>query len=325
MKLALIVGINHYEHGGGLYGCVNDAYGVKAMLERNDGGAVNFDCHLMTASNKHESITRAVLKDAITKLFTTKAEIALLYFAGHGHIEATGGYLLGSDASRGDEGVNLSEIMTLANASPATNKIIILDSCHSGIAGDAPGHQQDTAVLSEGMTILTASTKDQYASEKHGSGIFTSLLVDGLSGSAANLVGEITPGSVYAHIDQSLGGWEQRPLFKTNVRNFVSLRSVVPAISLDDLRQIATYFPNPGFEFMLDPTFEPEMKGRDEGMPAPIEEHTRIFSVLQKYNRLNLLKPVGAPHMWHAAMESKPCKLTALGEHYRRLVENDRI
>ena len=25
--------------------------------------------------------------------------------------------------------------------------------------------------------------------------------------------GDITPGSIYAHIDQSLGAWEQRPLF----------------------------------------------------------------------------------------------------------------
>lgn len=60
------------------------------------------------------------------------------------------------------------------------------------------------------------------------------------------------------------------------------------------------------------------MKGRDPGMPLPDPEHTKIFSVLQKYSRLNLLVPVGAPHMWHAAMEGKTCRLTALGEHYRR-------
>ncbi len=127
------------------------------------------------------------------------------------------------------------KILTFANSSPATNKIIILDSCHSGIAGNPP-HQPDTAVLSEGLTILTASAKDQYASEENGSGVFTSLLVDALSGSAANLVGDITPGSIYAHIDQSLGGWGQRPLFKTNVRKFVSLRQVAPPISLDELK-----------------------------------------------------------------------------------------
>ena len=307
-----------------MYGCVNDAYSVKTMLQRNDGGSVNFDCKLITASSDRDIVERAGLKDSIQQLFSTKAETALFYFAGHGHIEASGGYLLASDAKRGDEDVSLSEILTFANESPATNKIIILDSCHSGIAGTPPG-KADMANLSEGMTILTASTKEQYASEKDGSGVFTSLLVDALSGSAANLVGEITPGSVYAHIDQSLGAWEQRPVFKTNVRNFVSLRQVSPAIQLDELRLIHEFFPTPGYEFELDPTYEPEMKGREEGMPLPIEENTRKFAILQKFNRLNLLTPVGAPHMWHAAMESKSCKLTALGEHYRGLVDKARI
>lgn len=324
MKIALIVGINYYEHGSPLFGCVNDAYNVKSMLERNDGGSVNFDCKLLTASSSHESIDRAELKDDIEKLFKTEAEIALFYFAGHGHIEDTGGYLLASNSRRGDEGVSLAEILIMANKSPARNKLIILDSCHSGIAGSAPNGEQ-LATLSEGLTILTASTKDQYASEEDGSGVFTNLFVDALSGSAANLTGDITPGSIYAHIDQSLGGWEQRPVFKTNVKQFVSLRKVASPIPLDDLQRITEFFPSPGFEYPLNPTYEPELKGRDEGMPAPIIENTRIFALLQKYNRLNLLVPMGVTHMWNAAMESKTCKLTALGEHYRRLVSKDRI
>ena len=61
------------------------------------------------------------------------------------------------------------------------------------------------------------------------------------------------------------------------------------------------------------------------GMPPPEPEKTRIFAILQKYNRLNLVVPVDAPHMWHAAMEGKSCKLTALGEHYRRLVDKGRV
>lgn len=324
MKIALIVGVNHYSNGGNLFGCVNDAYSVKSILERNFDGSINFDCKLMTASNDLEAIERGYLKDAIEKLFTTKAEVALFYFAGHGHIEATGGYLLGSDAKRGDDGVPLNEILVLANSSPATNKIIILDSCHSGIAGNLPTIK-DSALIAEGITILTASTSDQYASEINGSGVFTTLLVDALSGSAANILGDITPGSVYAHIDQSLGAWEQRPIFKTNVRNFISLREASPSISLEDLRKINELFPSAGYEFNLDPTFEPELKGRDEGMPFPIKENTEIFSILQKYNRLNLLKPVDAPHLWNVAMESKSCKLTALGEHYRKLADKNLI
>jgi hypothetical protein len=324
MRIALIVGINHYEHGGSLFGCVDDAHAVKAVLERHGDGAVNFDCKLLSGTGPTDRVDRNVLKDRVADLFKTQAEIALFYFAGHGHIEATGGYLLASDSRRGDEGLSLSDVLTLANASPATNKVVVLDSCHSGIAGTPPA-SGNLASLSEGLTVLTASTADQYATEENGRGIFTTLLVDALHGGAANLTGDITPGSVYAHVDQSLGAWEQRPVFKTNVRQFVSLRRVPPPIELDDLRRIAEFFPGPGSEFQLDPTFEPELKGRDPGMPAPVPENTRKFAILQRYNRLNLVIPVGAPHMWHAAMQSKACKLTVLGEHYRRLVEKHRI
>jgi len=324
MRIALITGINYYKHHKCLYGCVNDAYQVNSILERNGDGSVNFDTKLMIADSPENSIERGEIKDSIEQLFKMKeAETVLFYFAGHAHIEATGGYLTTSDSKRGDSGVSLSEILTLANESPATNKIIILDSCHSGAAGTPPGGQ--IATLSEGLTVLTASTKDQYASEKDGSGLFTTLLVDALSGGAANLIGQITPASVYAHIDQSLGGWEQRPVFKTNTKKFVSLRSVSPSLQIIDLRRIIELFPLPGFEFKLDPTFEPEMKGRDKEMPPPDPKNTQIFAILQKYNRVNLLVPVEAQHMWNAAMEYKKCKLTALGEHYRRLVAKNRI
>ncbi len=75
------------------------------------------------------------------------------------------------------------------------------------------------------------------------------------------------------------------------------------------------FFPQPGFEFQLDPSYEPEHA-------AAVPEHTAVFAILQKYNRVNLVVPVGAskPNMYHAAIESKACKLTALGEHYRRIV-----
>ena len=155
--------------------------------------------------------------------------------------------------------------------------------------------------------------------------MFTTLLVDALNGGAANLTGDISPGSVYAHIDQSLGPWEQRPVFKTNVKEFVSLRRVQPPIPLTDLQRIAEFFPSPGFTFQLDPTFEPELKGRDPGMPPPDPEHTAVYAVLQKYNHLGLLVPVDAGNMWHAAMQSKSGQLTAHGEHYRRLTATGRI
>jgi hypothetical protein len=323
MRKALVVGIDYYEHVSSLFGCVSDAHSVKSVLEKHSDGSVNFGVKLLAGTSPKDGVSRADLKDKVQELFAGDSDIALLYFAGHGHIEATGGYLCGSDCKRGDDGLSLGEVLTLANKSNARNKVIVLDSCHSGVAGNPAGQQ--IAELREGMTILTASTAEQYAKEENGSGVFTTLFVDALNGAAGNLVGDITPGSVYAHIDQSLGPWAQRPVFKTNVKSFVSLRKVQPPISLAELQQLTQFFPKPGFEFKLDPTFEPELAGRPAGAPPPRPENTAKFAVLQKYNRVNLVVPVDAPHMWHAAIGSKSCKPTVLGEHYRRLVEQGLI
>jgi len=325
MRKALVVGIDHYTNITPLHGCVSDAHSVKSVLERNSDGTVNFAVKMFTGIGPNDVISRSELKELVRELFSGDNETALFYFAGHGHTEATGVYLLASDCHTGDDGVSLSEVLTLANTSKTRNKIIVLDSCFSGIAGSHPS-SANTADLADGLTILTASTADSYAAEENGCGVFTTLFVDALSGAAGNLVGDVSPGSVYAHIDQSLGPWDQRPVFKTNVKSFVSLRRVQPPISLAELQRITEFFPSPCFQFQLDPSFEPERPTPDPGnIPPPNPENNLKFAVLQKYNRVNLVIPVDAPHMWHAAMGSKSCKLTVLGEHYRRLVERKRI
>jgi hypothetical protein len=323
MKKALVVGINYYEQVGQLHGCVNDAYAVSQVLMRHMDGSKNFDVAQFTAVDKNTSIDRKQLKDLVTELFKDDSEIAVFYFAGHGHVESTGGFLITSECKHGDDGLSLEEVLTIANESKAKNKILILDSCHSGIAGTLKS-LGDKALLSEGMTILTASSKDQYANESNGSGVFTSLLVDALNGGAANLLGDITPGSIYAHIDQSLGSWEQRPIFKTNVKAFTSLRKVTPPIQLSDLQQITALFRSPDYEFPLNPSFEPQPPAPNHGIsPDPL--NNAKFAILQKLNRLNLVKPVGEEHMYFAAMNSKACKLTVLGEHYWNLITKQRI
>ena len=323
MKKALVVGINYYENVSPLHGCVNDAYEISQVLARHMDGSINFDVKRFTAIDASSSITRKELKDNVIELFKYDSEIALFYFAGHGHVQETGGYLITSECTDGDDGLSLTDVLNIANASPARNKILVFDSCYSGVAGTEVS-LGDKALLSEGMTILTASSKDQYAQEENGSGVFTSLFVDAMNGGAANLLGDITPGSVYAHIDQSLGSWEQRPIFKTNVKAFTSLRKVIPPIQLSELKEITVLFQTPGFELPLDPSFEPQPPAPSHGIdPDPI--NTAKFATLQKLNKLNLVKPVDEDHMYFAAMNSKACKLTVLGEHYWNLITKERI
>lgn len=329
MRKALVIGIDYYTDISPLSGCVTDAARVATVLSRNADGTTNFTApRTLTATGVDRSVSRRELREAVAALFSDNPEIALMYFAGHGYVDETGGYLCSSDSRDGHDGLALSEIMTFARASKATNKIIILDSCHAGVVGNRPDGK-DVAEISQGMTLLTASTEKQYSYESgsNGGGVFTSLLVDALDGAAANLVGDVTPGSVYAHIDQSLGPWGvQRPVFKTNVKSFVSLRKATPPIALDELLQLAKLFPEPDFRFQLDPAFEPERtEEQRKTLPSPDPQKMAIFKVLQNYVKVNLVRPVDAPHMWHAAIGSKSCKLTVLGEHYRRLVADDLI
>jgi len=328
MRKALLVGIDYYESENipNLHGCVNDASKVNNMLAQNaHDDSPNFDIDLLLAENRETRVTRHALKDKMDRLFLEgNSNIALFYFSGHGYLETTGGWLCTSESDRGDDGVSLREVVAFANKSKATNKVIILDSCHSGAAAERELGEK-ISEIGEGVTVLTASTADQYALESEGGGIFTGLLLDALGGAAANLTGDITPGAIYAYIDQSLGAWDQRPVFKTNVKNFVSLRKVKPPLPLTDLRRLTQFFPKGKDEYFLDPTYEPDDSQKQSNADKAIPEHTEIFAILQKYNRVNLVLPVEAEHLYYAAMNRKSVRLTAFGRHYRNLVFKNRI
>ncbi|MFD2170064.1 caspase family protein [Tumebacillus lipolyticus] len=317
MRKALVVGINNYPTAP-LYGCVNDAVNMQGVLRKNGDGSPNFDVKLLVSDHRGDQLKKAELKEQIEALFQGDSEVALLYFSGHGLVNSTGGYIVTSDYSRYDEGISMDDILIFANNSNAKNKVIIFDCCHSGAFGSPALAEGRLAQLSDGLTILTASKSSEVAMERGGSGVFTSLLIDALDGGAADLRGYITPGSLYSYVDEALGAWDQRPIFKTNVSRFVQLRRVKPPISLEVLREITNYFPSPEHHIPLDPTYEFTEEGH-------VEENVKIFKDLQKMESVGLVVPVDEEHMYFAAMNSKGCRLTALGYQYWRLVKENKI
>lgn len=322
MRKALCIGIdNYYNSRYNLHGCVNDANKVKDLLERNEDETLNFETRLMYTDNE-KYITKSELKDAIQELFENDSELAVLYYSGHGALDSLGGYLCTSEVRRADEGLSLDDVMKIIAQSKAKNKVVILDCCHSGFAGDSV-IMQGNSILTEGTIILAACDKHQYSLEENGMGVFTSLLIEALNGGAMNLLGEVSPGSIYAYIDRSLGAWEQRPIFKANIKNFVSLRKNLPPIKLSELHRITEFFKSPHEKFSLDPTYEPDKHEADT--PEVNKEHEEIFAILQKYVSLNLVIPFEAKHMYYAAINRKSCKLTAQGQHYWYLVKKNRI
>lgn len=322
MRKALVVGINKYPKTQ-LNGCVNDAKAVAQILERNSDETLNF--HIKT---DFDVDTKAKLRSSIRECFSGDEDVTLFYYSGHGFIDAIGGYIVTPDFCRDDMGVSMQEILEIVNLSKCRNKVVILDCCHAGFMGDMPTVGQGTAVIKEGVTILTSSKTNESSMEVNGHGVFTSLLLDALKGGAADITGHITPGGVYAFIDKALGPWEQRPVFKTNVTRFTPLRTVKPQVDSAILRRIVDYFPEPEQECPLDPSFEPTNAVDVEHKiiePYAVKDNIAIFKDLQKMESVGLVVPCNEDHMYFAAMHSKSCRLTSTGQHYWRLVKNNKL
>lgn len=322
MRKALIVGIDQYKNCP-LHGCCNDADAIGNVLARHGDDSLNF-----SVKTRKNVTTKGELRQLIENCFSGDADVALFYYSGHGHIDSVGGYLVTPDYTEHDYGVSLQDILTIANQSHYKDKIIILDSCYSGFMGSINTAGQNTAIINEGVTILTASRASETSVEINGHGLFTSLLLEALSGGAADVTGHITLGGIYAYIDKALGPWEQRPVFKTNVTRFTSVRNVVPQVNLSIIRKICKYFYNENSELQLDPSFEPTNSPMDNHQlikPYANQKNTEIFSDLQKLEGIGLVFPIGEEHMYFAAMNSKTCALTSIGKQYWRLVHNGSI
>jgi caspase domain-containing protein len=325
MRRALIVGIDAYSHSPVLSGCVNDAKEVANLLRNHEDGSPNFEVLLLTSDSRPVGVD--VLQVAIGTLFDGDAEIALLYFAGHGLINpiTDTGHIVAQDGRPGTWGMSLSELLALANSKAyprIKSTIIILDCCQSGGLGElAALGANNVSAIGHGVTILAACTRSQEARELDGHGVFTSLLLECLSGSSADVCGRITPASIYSNIDQSLGAFAQRPVYKANVQSLVVLRRVDPRVPLTVLRDLPRIFAEPSSIHPLDPSCERD-RGEEKARLVDIKidlEKERIYKRMQQCNRQGLVVPVDQPNMWDAAINSTGCKLTSLGKHYREL------
>lgn len=322
MRKALLIGIDRYNTAP-LNCCVNDVNGLSYALAKNFDFSANFSVKKII----NEEATKSNVRTQIIELFDGEGDVALLYFSGHGVDDKYDGSIVTFDYVKNDYGIGMTEILSLANNSKFKYKIIILDCCHSGCLGTL-GMLGDTSPLADGVIIITASKKDQVSKEVNGHGVFTNLLLEGLNGGACDLLGRVTPGSIYSFIDQALGPWEQRPLFKANISSFISLRQCQPFITIKDLIETMNLFISENSNYFLDPSYEKtNYKGSIHRTcePYAIEENVEIMTNLQKFNRCGLVKPVGCADMYFAAMESKSCCLTPLGKHYWKLVKEEKI
>jgi hypothetical protein len=301
-RSALVVGIDSYPRSP-LTGCVADAEAVARSLGRHHDRSLNFQVDKLLSSEG--AVTQQVLTERVERLFERKTDVTVFYFAGHGEKQAQDGYL-SSQEEKPRTGLSMTELIRLADASPAKERIIMLDSCHAGAASDfAP------ARLQPGVAVLAGCGAREKAVEAGGRGLFSSYVCDALDGGAADVRGWVNIAGVFAYMNEVLSVHEQAPLLHANWRELTRLRRAAPSVSDDHLRRITEFFPTADQEMPLDPSYEP----REEPNHP---ENEAIFGILQAYRAARLLEPVGTVHMYDAAMESRACRLTPLGRFYWR-------
>ncbi len=315
MRKALVVGINDYKSSP-LTGCENDAKRIESLLAQNYDGGPNFSCRRLLSSE--QMVSTDVLREKTRDLFMPESDVALLFFAGHGsNCPGIGGVLVDQSARAAEHGLPMTELMNIAGSGKARERVIILDCCHSGAAGENP-LLSENVILPPATVVLSASRSDEPAAEQGGCGLFTGLVSDALEGGAADVRGRVTVAGLYAYVDEVLNPWEQRPTFKVHASKLTPLRLCAPAMAFEHLRRLPELFPAPEYAFPLDPSYEPDAE-------PPHPEHEEVFGILQKFRAARLLVPIGEEHMYYAAMRSKSCRLTPLGRFYRQLAEKKQL
>ncbi len=329
-RRALIVGINTYGGGNDLKACVADAKAMAEVLSRHKDGEKNFDCILLPDRMGDGSpITRPRLREALSELFNFDGEV-LLYFSGHGFLSKTGGLLCTTDATKDDWGVPMQEVVDLAIHSAASHVLLILDCCHSGdIANPATmnqaGGKSPLAMLRENMTVIAASRATEGAIEAGGHGLFTGALLDALEGGAADHMGFVTDSALYAYVSRRFAAWDQRPVYKTNATDVLTVRECEPLIGRQLLRLLPTHFPKADYQYRLDPDYEPEDEHGKVKEPVN-HEKVAIAKLFKSYRDAGLLRPSDPKlQLYWAALRNETVELTPRGREVWWLVVNDKM
>ena len=326
-RRALLVGINHYDNMRSLSSCIDDTLAMHQVLAYHENHDPNFASHLLLGAETiagadqrlddslYQRVTFNKLRTALEELFAFE-DMVLFYFSGHGYPTANGVYLVTQDGTSILPGILLNDILDMANASRAREVLLIIDSCYSGALGE-PAHERTipNLYLRPGITLLSASGSDQQALEIQGQSMFTRLVIGALKGGAADVRGQVSSASIYAYIEQALGPWDQRPIYKSNAAQLSPIRYCTPDIRDDELRRLPQFFPTPDHQYTMNPSYEVT---RSEAIP----EHLAIFGLFKRYRDARLLHPSFDEDLFFAAIRSHSVELTPLGQFYWQLASN---
>ncbi|MEM7272401.1 MAG: caspase family protein [Actinomycetota bacterium] len=321
MRAALLIGIDHYHQAAArpLTGSVTDAQEMKRLLQTHGDGEPNFDCRLLVSGHDRPAVSAQAIREELHQTLAGEADVVWIHFSGHGGIEGGGGdpgqhgVLLAQDGHP----VRMGAVLDLIRASPARWKILTLDCCPDGRVGIEAHLGAEGCGAPDRCAVLAASRDRDGASSADG-GRFTGLLLDGLGGGAADVLGTVTAAGLYASLDEAFPFADGRPVLKAGLTGPVELRRCKPDVERAVLRQLPTWFPGRTDVLPLDRRYEPTEPTYDPTLGP-------VVAGLQACARARLVEPVDAEHLYVAAMSGTGCRLTAKGRRYWRLAADGQL
>ncbi len=201
-KVALLIGVSEYEPGlPCLEAAVRDIEALRRVLQDPEMGG--FDEVKKLANPEAHT-----MQLEIETLFDGRAkdDLVLLFFSGHGVLDADGTLYFASRNTRKNVNGDLIQstavetrfVHKIMNNSPAKRQAIILDCCYSGAFDPALQPKDDGSVDllkqlgSEGRVVLTSSNSTERSFEQQGAdlSIYTRYLVEGIETGAGDQNGD---------------------------------------------------------------------------------------------------------------------------------------
>jgi hypothetical protein len=311
-KKALLIGINDY-HASPLRACIEDVDAMQILLDKNADETPNFS----TCTAK--DVTSEKLRAALEKFLSRKPEHALIYYSGHGYVDADGkGYLVGKDYTKEDIGMSMDWMAEKLNCSGIPEITVILDCCYADSFAKEESEGQLLSHLRKNVTVLSATTHDDTASEVPSQGLFTTQLIKGLTGAAANVFGHVTAAGLYDVADSMLSPWQQRPVIKSFVTQMSPLRTCSPVLTNAHLQT----FRKPMYFYRKDRIIRltPAMVGR-----TAEEAKDTKFSMLLQFQLAGLIETPDHKSVYEGALNSSTCKLSPFGHFLWDMMEKKRL
>jgi len=319
-RLAVLVGLDHYESEAfeTLSCCEADATAMSALLANHwspdpeSKGPLNYDTSMTFTSAGTERVTVESLRNAINRLMSHGMGDgeALFYFSGHGVANDEGGFLVTQDATPENPGYPMKELLNAANHSGYSSVVIILDCCHSGQIGNITDGKGFNAVsIGANVTVLAGSGAVQKSALSWDHSVFTELLIEALEGGAADVRGNVSAAAIYAYIEQSLGPWDQRPVYKSYARKLGPIRRCKPAVPDSVLAQLPKLFKRAESTYAMDPRYE---CSDDSNVEALVD----IFDQFKLLRNSHLLETIEQEDLYWTALRSANVQMTPQGRLY---------